>query len=149
VSPAVQQVALHQLLNEMDGLGDDAAVLFLLTTNRPEVLEPALRAPPGRVDQAIEYPMPDADCRRRLIEIYGRGLSLGLTRFEQIVAKTDGVSPAFSRELLRKGAFVAAEDRSFDGERIRVTDEHLEAALRELLLGGELTQKLLGFGAPP
>ena len=46
------------------------------------------------------------------------------------MSKTDGVSPAFIRELLRKASFVAAEGDSFDGERIRDTDAHLETALR-------------------
>jgi hypothetical protein len=46
---------LNKLLNEMDGLREDAAVLFLLTTNRPENLEAALASRPGRIDQAIEF----------------------------------------------------------------------------------------------
>src|SRR5262249_58583003 len=50
---------LQELMDEMDGLGPKADVIFLLTTNRPEVLEPALSARPGRVDQAIEFPLPD------------------------------------------------------------------------------------------
>ena len=55
---------LNHLLNEMDGLGPDARVLFVLTTNRPEVLEPALAGRPGRIDQAIEIGLPeDRECR--------------------------------------------------------------------------------------
>src|SRR5207247_401458 len=72
------QITLHQLLNEMDGLESNAEVIFLLTTNRPDDIEPALAARPGRIDQAIEYPLPDAECRRRLFELYGRGLALEL-----------------------------------------------------------------------
>jgi hypothetical protein len=44
---------LFELLNQMDGLADDADILFLLTSNRPELLEPALAARPGRIDLAI------------------------------------------------------------------------------------------------
>ncbi len=43
---------LYELLNQMDGLAPDCDALFLLTTNRPSVLEPALAARPGRIDQA-------------------------------------------------------------------------------------------------
>ena len=43
----------------MDGLGSKSDCIFLLTTNRPEILEPALAARPGRVDQAIYFPLPD------------------------------------------------------------------------------------------
>jgi len=61
------EMTLHQLLNEMDGMRSDAPVIFLLTTNRPDIIEPAIASRPGRIDQAIEYPLPDADCRRRLM----------------------------------------------------------------------------------
>ena len=44
----------------MDGLAEDADVIFILTRNRPDLLEPALAARPGRVDQATEIPLPDA-----------------------------------------------------------------------------------------
>jgi hypothetical protein len=132
---------LFELLNQMDGLGEDADVLFLLTTNRPEILEPALAARPGRIDQAIEIPLPDATCRRRLIELYGRGLTLRLSRLDALVDRTDGVSAAFIRELLRQAALIAVDE----GREFVVEDRHLEDALRELVVdGGTLTQSLLG-----
>ena len=65
-----QHPLLFQLLNEMDGLGEDADVAFLLTTNRADLLEPALAQRPGRVDHAAELPLPDADARRRLMRLY-------------------------------------------------------------------------------
>jgi cell division protease FtsH len=55
-----QPSALLQLLSEMDGLGTDANVTFLLTTNRPDLLEEALAARPGRVDHTARLPLPDA-----------------------------------------------------------------------------------------
>lgn len=140
------QVTLHTLLNEMDGVSSDAEVLFLLTTNRPETIEPALAGRPGRIDQAIEFPLPDADCRNRLLELYGRGLVLELDRQADLVKRTEGASPAFIQELVRKAALAAAEAGSTSGELLRVTDAHFEAALAELILGGgELTRQLLGF----
>ncbi len=69
---------LFELLNQMDGLEEDADLLFLLTTNRPEILEPALAARPGRIDQALEIPLPDRDCRARLLELYSAGLTAHL-----------------------------------------------------------------------
>src|SRR6266480_1187867 len=78
-------VLLFELLNQMDGLADDADVMFLLTTNRPDILEPALAARPGRIDQAIEVPLPDEDCRRRLFEFYGRGLTLRMTNLDSFI----------------------------------------------------------------
>jgi ATP-dependent 26S proteasome regulatory subunit len=69
---------LFELLNGMDGLDEDHDVIFLLTTNRADLLEPALASRPGRIDQAVELPLPDADGRRRLLELYGEGLELAL-----------------------------------------------------------------------
>jgi hypothetical protein len=135
---------LFELLNQMDGLADDADVLFVLTTNRPDVLEPALAARPGRIDQAIELPLPDADCRRRLFELYGRGLQVEAARWRRLIKRTEGASGAFIRELLRKAAVLAAEDGA---EPLLVRDRHLDEALDELLIaGGPLTQRLLGAG---
>lgn len=51
----------------MDGLSEDADVLFVLTTNQVEMLEPALAARPGRIDQAIELSLPDETSRRRTL----------------------------------------------------------------------------------
>ena len=136
---------LFELLNEMDGLAEDADVIFALTTNRPDLLEPALAARPGRIDQAIEIPLPDADCRRRLLNLYGEGLDLRLEDPEPIIARTEGVSASFVKELLRRAALFAAEE----GEELIVTDRHLDGALDELLIaGGALTLRLLG-GEPP
>jgi ATP-dependent 26S proteasome regulatory subunit len=136
---------LQELMDEMDGLGPKADVIFLLTTNRPEVLEPALSARPGRVDQAIEFPLPDEDGRRRLFMLYGRGLDLSGLDLERWIGKTAGVSPAFIEELLRKTALLAAE-RGEESEPMRLTDDDVHQAMEELIcFGGELTQKLLGY----
>jgi ATP-dependent 26S proteasome regulatory subunit len=135
---------LFELMNEMDGLGDDADVLFLLTTNRPDILEPALASRPGRVDQAIEIPLPDESCRRRLLDLYGRGLQLQLADVDAVVRRTQGVSAAFIRELLRKAALFAADE---PGD-VSVQDRHVEEAMRELVIdGGQLTKSLLGASA--
>jgi hypothetical protein len=136
---------LHDLLNEMDGLTEVEEVTFLLTTNRPEVLEPALCARPGRVDQAIAFPLPDGGCRRRLFQVYGRGLDLSAVDVERWVTQTDGVSPAFIEELLRKAVLMATE-RGEKHDPMRLRDNDIEEAMRELIyFGGELTQRLLGY----
>jgi ATP-dependent 26S proteasome regulatory subunit len=140
-----QTPVLHELMNEMDGIGEQAEVIFLLTTNRPDVLEPALSARPGRIDQAIEFPLPDDGCRRRLFEVYGRGLDLSAVDVPRWVGQTEGVSPAFIQELLRKAALLAAE-RGEGAQPLRLTDADVQGAVRELVVfGGDLTQKLLGY----
>jgi ATP-dependent 26S proteasome regulatory subunit len=132
---------LFELLNQMDGMADDADILFLLTTNRPELLEPALKSRPGRVDLALEVPLPDAECRRRLFELYGRGLKISAA-LEPYVTRTEGASAAFIRELFRKAAVFAA-----DGEgALELREPHFNEALHEMVVeGGQLTRSLLGF----
>ena len=93
---------LFQLLNEMDGLQPDADVIFVLTTNRPDVLEPALAARPGRIDLAVELPPPDAPARRRLLELYAKGLILVDVDLDSIADEIDGATPAYIKELLRR-----------------------------------------------
>jgi cell division protease FtsH len=134
---------LFELLNQMDGLNEDCDVLFVLTTNRPDELEPALSARPGRIDQALEVRLPDADCRERLIGHYGKGLKLVVKDMNRLVSRLDGASPAFIRELLRKATLLAAEES--DVAEITVEERHLDEALSELLVaGGTLTQTLPG-----
>lgn len=141
---------LFDLLNEMDGLREDIDVIFMLTTNRPDILEPALAARPGRVDLVLELPLPDAAARRRLIELYARGLELRDVDLDAVIDRTEGASPAYIKELLRKAAVLAA---LADGSVVRQT--HLDQALAELAEGGRLAERILGFrpdvpaGAPP
>jgi ATP-dependent 26S proteasome regulatory subunit len=140
---------LFQLLNEMDGLGEDVDVTFLLTTNRADMLEEALAQRPGRVDHAAELPLPDADARRRLIELYQGSLILDLADAATVIERTQGVTASFIKELLRKAALFAAEDgagpdRPGDGP-LRVTGAHMAAALDQLLdTRNQLTRVLLG-----
>ena len=79
----------------MDGLREDADVLFVLTTNRPEVLEPALAARPGRIDQAIEFPYPDEEGRAKLVRLYARSVPVREEVVAETVRRAEKVSAAF------------------------------------------------------
>lgn len=137
---ACEEALLNRLLNEMDGLREDAEVLFILTTNRPDALEPALAERPGRIDQAIEFPLPDLEGRRRLIRLYARGLEPEAELVDGIALRTAGASAAFVKELMRRSA-QAALGRSRD--RLELPD--VEEALEEMLFrGGRLNRRLLG-----
>lgn len=132
---------LNKLLNEMDGLREDAAVLFILTTNRPDSLEPALASRPGRIDQAIEFPLPDENGRRLLVRLYACGLPLDESVVETIVRRTDKASAAFIKELMRRAAQFYIQNGS--NGHLELTD--VNAALDEMLFtGGSLNAKLLG-----
>lgn len=121
---------LFQLLNEMDGLAGDSDVLFVLTTNRVDLLEPALAARPGRVDQAIELPLPDAEARRRLLDLYLPGeaptAELAPDAKQRVLERTEGVAAAFIKELARR----ATLGRLVDGKTL---SHHLEVCLDEMI----------------
>jgi len=144
-----QHPLLFQLLNEMEGLNSAADVTFLLTTNRADLLEPALAARPGRVDLAAELPLPDADARRQLLRLYADRLLLDGVDLDAVIARTEGVTAPFLKELLRKAALLAAEADAAGEGALRVTDSDLATALDELLAGrSQLTRLLLGGEAP-
>ncbi len=137
---------LNKLLNEMDGLREDAAVLFVLTTNRPDSLEAALASRPGRIDQAIEFPLPDENGRRLLVRLYACGLPLDESVVETIVRRTEKASAAFIKELMRRAAQFYIQNGG-DG-RLQLAD--VNAALEEMLFtGGSLNAKLLGAAEVP
>jgi ATP-dependent Clp protease adapter protein ClpS len=136
-----EESLLNELLNEMDGLKEDADILFVLTTNRPEQLEGALTGRPGRIDQAIEVPLPDETGRRKLVELYGKGLSLDADIVDEAVQRTDGASAAFIKELMRRMA--QASVRRDGGASIEAGD--IGEALDDMLFaGGKLNVRLLG-----
>ena len=136
-----EESLLNQLLNQMDGLKEDADIMFILTTNRPEQLEEALASRPGRIDQAIEVPLPNEIGRTKLIRLYGKGLPLANSIVEDTARRTNGVSAAFIKELMRR---VAQESITRDGGA-SVVLEDVSLALQDMLFSsGKLNIKLLG-----
>ena len=132
---------LNGLLNERDGLKEDADILFVLTTNRPEQLEGALAGRPGRIDQAIEVPLPDDIGRRKLVRLYGGGLPLGEAVIDEATQRTKGVTAAFIKELMRR---IAQASIARDGGMAVRSDDIGEALDDMLFTGGKLNVRLLG-----
>jgi ATPase family protein associated with various cellular activities (AAA) len=155
---------LFDLLDAMDGAAPDADLLFLLTTNRADLLEPALAARPGRVDVAVEIELPDAAARMRLLALYGKGVPLDLADadMETAVERTDGTTASFLKELIRRSVLEALHDAPQRGGAggpdgaagsagpVTVTGVHLARALDDLLDSAQgVTRTLLGVGVDP
>jgi hypothetical protein len=70
---------------------------FPVELNRPQHLEGAVASRPGRIDQAIEFPLPDEDGRRKLVDLYARGLEVPPPLMDLIVRRTRGRAPRSSR----------------------------------------------------
>jgi hypothetical protein len=136
-----EEVLLNKLLNEMDGLREDSEVLLILTTNRPDQIEPALVSRPGRIDQAIEFPLPDEEGRAKLTRLYARNLQVPDEILDLIVVRTKGVSAAFIKELMRRSAQFQIEASAGS----LLSKVAVDSALEEMLFaGGALNRRLLG-----
>ena len=144
MNSSCDEVMLNRLLNEMDGLRQDAEIFVIMTTNRPQTLETALIQRPGRIDHAIEVPVPDGSCRERLLRLYGRALSIDDESFQKLVERTDGVSAAFIKEIARR----LAQQSISAGRSGQVSADVLDAVLQEMLSERDgLSLRLLGGAA--
>ncbi len=136
------QPLLFEVLDAMDGLDRDADVAFVLTTNRVDMLERALAQRPGRVDLAVEIPLPALRERISLVKLYARGIPFSSDAVEGAASRTEGTTASFARELVRRAVVAAAL------EGVSVDDRHLSTAVDVLMDDGEaLTRSLLGSGA--
>jgi hypothetical protein len=134
---------LFSLLEAMDGIGADADVTFVLTTNRADILETALADRPGRVDLAVEIPRPDLRCRERLLQVYARGLGVDAD-FARVAGDTEGITASFIKEMIRRTVLVSLRN----GDRPPVLrDAYFAEVLAEMNSERHaLTRSLLGVG---
>lgn len=133
---------LFTLLDAMDGLDADADVVFLLTTNRAEALERALAQRPGRVDLAVEIPLPDEPARQALIALYAAQVDFSASAVEEAAVAAAGTTASYAKELVRRAVLIAA----MDGRE--PADDDLAAATAQLQAdGASLTRALLGSAA--
>ncbi|TCL79113.1 MULTISPECIES: AAA family ATPase [unclassified Curtobacterium] len=133
------QPLLFEVLDALDGLDGDADVAFVMTTNRVSVLERALADRPGRVDLAVEVPLPALPERVRLFRRYAGSLPFSDDALAEAAERADGTTGSFAKELMRRSVLGAALRGA------QPADEDLRAALDSLLTErSALTRKLLG-----
>jgi ATP-dependent 26S proteasome regulatory subunit len=140
---------LFDLLDALDGADADADLLFLLTTNRADLLEPALAARPGRVDVAVEIELPEAEARRQLLALYSSGVPVGWSEadIDDVIERTAGVTASFLKELVRRAVLESLTDGS---PLTTVTGDQLRRAVDDLLDSAQqVTRNLLGVGGYP
>ena len=129
---------LNQLLSDMDGLEDLKEILIIGTTNRPDMLDPAIMRP-GRFDKILLVNAPEESGREKIIEIHTQKMPLGKDnkKFEKeerteliqrIAKKTVGYTGADIENLVRESAMTSLRE-SMDSEI--VTEEHFEIALKK------------------
>ena len=115
-SRGMENPLLFQVLNEMDGLAQDADVAFLLTTNRADLLEPALMQRPGRIDMAVEVPRPTPTAAPACCVSTDRASPVRRI-VDEVVAQTEGTTASFMKELVQRTVLLAAESGETAGTR--------------------------------
>ena len=118
---------LNALLVEMDGFSPSDNIIVLAATNRPDILDPALRRP-GRFDRQITLLPPDLKGRTRILEVHCRKVQLAPDiDLEHIARMTSGFTGAELANLVNEAALLAArsgkeaiEHQDFDQARDRV-----------------------------
>jgi cell division protease FtsH len=125
-----REQTLNQLLVEMDGFDERVNVIVLAATNRPDVLDPALRRP-GRFDRDVTVGLPDLAGRRGILAIHTRELALADdVSLDRLAGVTMGMSGAQLANLCNEAALLAARE-----EHPRITAADFEAALDRIVLG--------------
>jgi len=125
-----REQTLNQLLVEMDGFDERTNVIVLAATNRPDVLDPALRRP-GRFDRDVTVDLPDLKGRRGILDIHTRRLALDRdVDLDRLAGITMGMSGAQLANLCNEAALVAARDA-----HARVSRADFETALDRIILG--------------
>jgi len=137
----VGERVVSQLLTELDGLEELEDVVVIATTNRPDLIDPALLRP-GRLDRQVHVPVPDEDARRAIFEVHTRDKPLADdVDLDWLARRTEGFVGADIEAVAREAAMAASREfiESVSPEEIdesvgnvRISREHFEDALDEV-----------------
>ncbi len=133
-----REQTLNQLLVEMDGFESNEGVILIASTNRPDVLDPALLRP-GRFDRQVVVPMPDIKGRKEIINVYLKKIPIGPDVDADVLAKgTPGFSGADLENMVNEAALIAAKKNK---ERVQMAD--FEDAKDKIYMGLERKSKVI------
>jgi cell division protease FtsH len=123
---------LNALLVEMDGFATDDTIVVLAATNRPDILDSALKRP-GRFDRQINILAPDVKGRKQILEVHGRKVALHPeVVFDDLAKATPGFTGAELANLVNEAALMAARKG-----REQILNEDFEKARDRILMGIE------------
>ena len=133
-----REQTLNQLLVEMDGFESNEGVILIASTNRPDVLDPALLRP-GRFDRQVVVPMPDIKGRTEIIKVHLKRSPIDPQVNPEILAKgTPGFSGADLENMVNEAALIAAKKN-----KEQVTMEDFEDAKDKIFMGLERKSKVM------
>ena len=127
-----REQTLNQLLVEMDGFDGNEGIIVIASTNRPDVLDPALLRP-GRFDRQVVVPLPDLRGREQVLKVHMRKVPMAddVVAFD-IARGTPGFSGADLANVVNEAALFAARQ----DERL-VCMRHFEQAKDKIMMGAE------------
>jgi cell division protease FtsH len=127
-----REQTLNQLLVEMDGFDPNEAIIVIASTNRPDVLDPALLRP-GRFDRQVVVPNPDINGRERILRVHMKNVPLAADVDVKVIARgSPGFSGADLANLVNEAALMAARKN-----KRMVTMRDFEDAKDKVMMGAE------------
>ena len=127
-----REQTLNQLLVEMDGFEGNEGIIVIASTNRPDVLDPALLRP-GRFDRQVVVSLPDIRGREQILKVHMRKVPLGADVDASLIARgTPGFSGADLANLVNEAALFAARQ-----DKRAVTMGEFEQAKDKIMMGAE------------
>ena len=142
-----REQTLNQLLVEMDGFDEHQETIVLASTNRPDVLDPALLRP-GRFDRQITVNLPDRKGREGILRIHVKGLRLsGDVDLDLLARTTTGFSGADLANLCNEAALIAARNNHHLVEMAdfdEALDRIVLGAARALIIG-DSERKIIAY----
>jgi transitional endoplasmic reticulum ATPase len=126
--PAVTERVVNTLLAEMDGLEELQGIVVMAATNRPNLLDPALLRP-GRFDELVYVPVPEAKGRRKILGIHTKKMPLAKgVDLDELAERTLRFTGADLEDLTRRAGLIALRSSL---EAVEVTSEHFDKAFAE------------------
>jgi cell division protease FtsH len=133
-----REQTLNQLLTEMDGFDDNSGILLIAATNRPEILDGALRRP-GRFDRQVLVDRPDRSGREAILKVHAQGVILGENvDLAAIATTTAGFTGADLANLINEAALMAARNN-----RQAVLMADFDEAMERVIAGLEKRSRIL------
>ena len=127
-----REQTLNQLLVEMDGFEGNEGIIVIASTNRPDVLDPALLRP-GRFDRQVVVPLPDLRGREQVLKVHMRKVPLSEDVVAMDIARgTPGFSGADLANVVNESALFAARQ-----DQRLVSMRHFEQAKDKIMMGAE------------
>jgi transitional endoplasmic reticulum ATPase len=123
----VTEQIVSQLLTEMSGIEEMEGVVVIGTTNRPDIVDPALLRP-GRFDRQIYVPAPDEKTRLEIFKVHTKGMPLKGVSLDKLAKETNGYSGADIEALSREAAMLALRE---DIKAKEITSKHFDKALKK------------------